>query len=213
MYIAIFLAGYLAIGYLLHLVVFPEDKPPVTGYFKPGDVFYSRSEKFRQTVTSHENGVVNGYCEIEPFAPGPPKHFHGNFDEVFEIENGELSIWVNGEVKKLKPGEKLVIPRGTPHQPFNETGDTIRTRGSFLFPEKFAYNLNQMYGCVDKNPSLFTSPKAIFQLSLFQQAGFDSYLVEGPPVFVQKLTVFLVTPLARLMGYKSYYKEFEINKN
>jgi hypothetical protein len=47
----------------------------------------------------------------------------------------------------------------------------------------------------------------ILQISLFQRAGFDSYIADGPPEAMQKLTAFLVVPLARLMGYKSYYPE------
>jgi hypothetical protein len=146
---------------------------------------------------------------MEPFAPGPPKHVHENFDETFEIANGELTIWVNGEVKKLHPGEKLFIPKGTPHQPYNETADTIYSKGTFAFPEKFAFHLQQVYGFMDKNPDFAKSPKTLFQMALFQGAGFDSYIVDGPPVFVQKTMSYVVSPLARVLGYKSYYKEFD----
>src|SRR5688572_4926796 len=102
MYLIIIIAGYLGIGYLLH-AIFPEKKPDISTYFKPGDVFYSKAEKVKQTVVKQENGHV--YCTtlLEPFAPGPPEHVHKDFDEVFEIKNGELSMLVNGEVKKIRP--------------------------------------------------------------------------------------------------------------
>jgi hypothetical protein len=47
-------------------------------------------------------------------------------------------------------------------------------------------------------------------MAMFLQAGFDSYAVDGPHVFVQKATSFMLTPLARLCGYKSYYKEYDV---
>jgi mannose-6-phosphate isomerase-like protein (cupin superfamily) len=211
MYFLLVFASYLAIGYLFHLVIFPERKPDVATYFKPGFVFYSKAEGFRQTVTRQEGGFVHGYLEVEPFAPGPPKHIHSDMDESFEVQNGELTIWMDGKIKKLHPGEKLLVPKGTPHQPYNETGDTIRVQGSFAFPERFAFNLCQVYGVMDNTPGFATSPKAMLQMGLFQKAGFDSYIAEGPPVFVQKALGFLVLPLARLMGYKSYYKEYDSN--
>lgn len=210
MYVLIFLAGYLAIGYLFHLVIFPEKKPALANYFTPGKVIYSKAEKVRQTIVKHENGLVYCSAELDAFAPGPPKHIHTDFDETFEVENGELSVWVNGEVKKLHPGQKLLVPKGTPHKPYNETGETIRVKGSVAFPEKFAFNLFQIYGVMDKDPGIIHSPKIVFQMALFQQAGFDSYMQDGPPIFAQKTLGFLLAPLARLMGYKSYYGEEDI---
>lgn len=209
MYFLIILGSYLAIGYLLHLVIFPEKKPDISTYFKPGDVFYSTAEKAKQTVIKQENGFV--YCSsmIEPFAPGPPVHIHAGFDEVFEITNGELSMMVNGQIKKIRPGESLHIPKGIPHKPFNETADTIYTKGAVAFPEKFAFGLAQVYGLLDNDPKFGKSAGTMFQMILLNNSGFDSYL-EKPPLFIQRVTGFLLTPLARLMGYKSYYKEYDV---
>lgn len=209
MYFMIVLGAYLAIGYLLHLVIFPEKKPDISTYFKPGDVFYSKAENAMQTVVKQENGIV--YCEavIQPFAPGPPVHIHTSFDEVFEIANGELSMWVDGEVKKIKPGQKLHVPKGVPHKPFNETADTIRFKGSVAFPEEFAFYLSQVYGLLDNDPNFGKSISTMFQMSLLNQAGFDSYL-HKPPVPLQKVTAFLLTPVIRLFGFKSYYAEYDL---
>jgi mannose-6-phosphate isomerase-like protein (cupin superfamily) len=209
MYLLILIAGYLVIGNLFHRVIFPEKIPVVSTYFKPGQEFYSKTEGFRQTIVKQENGLVYGQLEIEPFAGGPPKHIHTDFDETFEIENGELTVWVDGEIKKLHPGEVLHIPKGTAHQPYNETGDTIRLKGSFAFPEKFAFSLSQVYMVVDKEPGFVNSPKALFQMALFTGAGFDSYKGDGPPVIMQKVMFALITPLARLLGYQSYYKKYD----
>jgi mannose-6-phosphate isomerase-like protein (cupin superfamily) len=209
-YLLIFIACYLVIGNLLHRVIFPESTPDIASYFKPNQQFCSKTEGFRQTVVKQENGFVYCKLDIEPFAGGPPKHLHTDFDETFEIENGELTIWVDGKIKKIHPGEVLFIPKGTPHQPSNETGDTIHTKGSIAFPEKFAFNLTQVYALVDNDPSFVHSPKALLQIALFTNAGFDSYQGDGPPVFMQKFMSFLIAPAARLLGYRSYYKKYDL---
>lgn len=201
--------SYLAIGNLLHRVVFPEKKPPVSTWFKPGQIFYSKAEGLQQTVLKQENGLVHCLSEFDPFAPEPPKHIHTDFDETFRIENGELTVWVNGETRKLYPGEILHIPKGTPHKPYNETADTLRLKGSFAFPEKFAFNLVQVYGVMDSRPGFEHSPEIILQMPLFQNNGFDSYLAEGPPVVMQKILGFAIAPIARLLGYKSYYPKYD----
>jgi mannose-6-phosphate isomerase-like protein (cupin superfamily) len=205
----IFITSYLVIGNLLHRVVFPEQKPAASTWFKPGQQLYSKTEGFRQTVVKQENGYVHCRLEIEPFAAGPPSHIHTGFDEVFEVENGELTIWVDGETKKLHPGEVLCVPAGTPHKPFNLTADTIRMKGAIAFPEKFAFCLVQVYALMDSQPGFEQSPKAILQMPLFQTNGFDSYLAEGPPVFMQKAMGWVVVPMSRLLGYSSYYKAFD----
>jgi len=212
MYFTLFIVSYLAIGYLFHLIIFPEKKPDVATYFTPGQVFYSKAEKVRQTVIKQENGHVYCTAEIDGFAPGPPAHVHSDFDEQFEIENGELSIWIDGKVVKLHPGEKVFIPRGTPHKPYNETAETIRIKGAAKFPEKFAFYLSQVYSLMDHDSEFGKSPKTIFQMALFGHSGFDSYLADGPPVAVQKTLGFMLTPLTRLLGYKSFYPEYDIRE-
>lgn len=208
MSLLIALAGYLAVGYFLHLVIFPEVKPQVSTYFKPHDVFYSKVEGFKQYVEKQENGYVYCSLEIEPLAEGPPKHIHTGFDEVFEVSSGELTLWINGEIKRIRPGEKMLIPKGTPHKPYNETTQFIKVKGTIAFPEKFAYHLPQVYGVMENTKGFGSSPATVMQMAMFTASGFDSYIAEGPPIAVQKITGFLIVPLARLLGYKSYYPQY-----
>ena len=42
---------------------------------------------------------------------------------------------------------------------------------------------------------------------------FDSYVTENAqPIAVQKFTNFMIVPLARLLGYKSYYPTYDIKR-
>lgn len=208
-YLLLVIVFYFVIGSFFHLVLFPEQKPVVTNWFRPGQVFYSKTEGFRQTVVKQEDGYVHCTLEMEPYAAGPPKHIHTGFDETFELENGELTVWVNGETRKILPGEVLHIPKGTPHKPYNATPDTIRLKGAFSFPEKFAFNLLQVYGIMDNEPGFREKPGIFFHMALFQANGFDSYIADGPPVFIQKILSLIMTPALRIFGYKSYYKKYD----
>ncbi|RYY65883.1 MAG: cupin domain-containing protein [Chitinophagaceae bacterium] len=203
------LGSYLVLGYLCHYVLFPEKRPDISRYFKPGQVFRSEAEGAIQTVHHQENGIVYCAAVIEPYAPGPPKHIHPDFDETFAVANGELSLWIDGAVKKIRPGQEVLIPRGVPHKPFNETGERIEVKGLVAFPEKFAFNLCQIYGIIDRDPALAHSPRMALQMALLQAGGFNATVVDGPPALIQKLTGFLLLPLARMLGYKSYYPELD----
>ena len=212
-YIVSVFCGYLAIGYFLHLVVFPENKPDISNYFEEGQQYYSKAEGFDQTVVAQKDGLVHCNLVVDPHASGPPKHIHTEFDEYFEIKNGELTVWVDGAIKKIRPGQIVHIPKGTPHKAYNETSETIHLKEGFPMPEKFAFYLSQIYGIMDHFQNFGQMPATLFMIAPLQQAGFDSFLAEGPPIFFQKVMFFVLTPAARLMGYKSYYNEFDLRNN
>jgi len=211
-FLVVILAAYLSIGYLFHLVIFPEEKPDVSNYFKPGYIFNSKWEGFKQSVIKQENGRVYCKVEISPNAEGPPLHIHTGFDEIFKVDSGEATILINGETKKIKAGAKLVIPKNTPHKPFNRTDEpVILIMDESAFPEDFAVYLSQVYGYFDESDANRRLPRVIFQMAMFNQY-FDSYLAEGPPVIVQKIQNFLIIPLARLLGYRSFYRKYRIKR-
>ena len=56
----------------------------------------------------------------------PPKHFHPDQDEHFEVLAGTLRTRVNGEERTLGPGDTLDIPRGAVHQMWNPGAETAR---------------------------------------------------------------------------------------
>lgn len=211
--IVVAISLYLGVGYLLHLSIFPEQIPQISTYFQPGDVIKSDAEGFVQTVTRQEGGKV--YCRItlEPHAEGPPKHIHTEFDELFENGAQEMTMLVGDDVVTLKPYETYNIPKGTPHKPYNPTAKPIDlTMDKFAFPEEFAFFLNQVYGYMDESPENMKPPKIILQMAMFNQ-HFDSYLAEhAPPVVIQKITNFLLVPMARLLGYQSYYEKYDVNR-
>jgi mannose-6-phosphate isomerase-like protein (cupin superfamily) len=199
---------YIGIGQFLIRVIFREQLPSIPEYFQPGDVLHSNYEGFTITINRQEKGLVYGSLSIGPRAAGPPVHRHLGFDESFSIENGQVSL-IHGEKKQtLTPGEEVLIRKGEAHKFFNETDETIRAKGEFVFPEKFAFTLCQLYGFMDEYPDFEKSPKVMLQIPLFQQNGFDSYIA-GPPIAVQKLMGLLISPIARLLGYRSYYPKYQ----
>ena len=49
----------------------------------------------------------------------PPKHYHPDQDERFEVLDGRLRVRVDGEERDLEPGDTIEIPRGAVHQMWN----------------------------------------------------------------------------------------------
>jgi mannose-6-phosphate isomerase-like protein (cupin superfamily) len=62
--------------------------------------------------------------EVEAtYAPGgspPPAHLHPKQDERFEVRSGTMHTVVEGEEELKSSGAVFEIPRGTPHQMWND---------------------------------------------------------------------------------------------
>jgi mannose-6-phosphate isomerase-like protein (cupin superfamily) len=56
----------------------------------------------------------------------PPKHLHNNANEIQYILDGTGTIWLGDKEVKVKPGDLVIIPKGTPHGGTKPDGKTIK---------------------------------------------------------------------------------------
>lgn len=64
------------------------------------------------------------------YLPGkpPPKHFHPEQDEHFEVLEGEVRVELAGEERGYSAGEEFDVPRGTVHTFWNPGSGPARVR-------------------------------------------------------------------------------------
>jgi mannose-6-phosphate isomerase-like protein (cupin superfamily) len=198
------------VGPLLDRVVFPEPEPGLELVPRVGQVFHSASEGFTQRIIRREQGLIWSELTMEPHAPGPPPHVHTTFSERFRVERGTVSVRHGEEVVQLHKGEEFLVAPGVVHKPFNQT-DQVAVVSSpltpeYALPEQFGIFLSQAYGFFDATPDNGHPPRALLQMSRFSPA-YDSWL-GGPPVVLQRIVYWLIGPIARLLGYRTYYAEY-----
>ena len=200
------ISSYFIIGLIIHHWIFPAKIPHYNEYFKIGYTFHSKLEGLTQTIVKVANGSLTTDILMQPKSNGPVAHLHENFDETFTVKTGTLSMQYGNDVKKVTAGQTIVIPKNTPHKPFNETDSEVLLTSEM--PLDFAYCLSQMYPFWDESETNSKPPKILFQLAVFGNK-FDSYpTTDAPPIPVLKLLKFLLAPTARLMGYKSFQARF-----
>jgi mannose-6-phosphate isomerase-like protein (cupin superfamily) len=56
----------------------------------------------------------------------PPKHLHNNANEIQYVLEGTGTFWLGDKEVKLKPGDLVIIPKGTPHGGTKPDGRTIK---------------------------------------------------------------------------------------
>lgn len=207
MWILSILAAYLVIGLIIHHWVLPAKTPNYTDYFKVGQSFHSKLEGLTQTITKVENEILITDITINAKSNGPVVHVHEKFDEKFTVKSGTLSMQFGAEIKKVLAGQTIVIPKNTPHKPFNETDSAVIVTSEM--PLDFAYCLSQIYPFWDENQANTKPPKILFQLAVFGDK-FDSYpTIDAPPKPVLKALKFILAPTARLIGYKHYNERYK----
>lgn len=205
--ILILVSSYLSIGYLFHFVIFPETKPDFKTYFETGDVIKSDRGGTQHEVQKLQRDKIHLTSTFAPHAEGPPVHIQTGWDEKYKVLSGILTLRMDGENRKLQSGEEVLIPRGVPHKPSNPSDEPVVCE--IIMPAQFAVYLSQLYGYMDDDERNAKPPRMILQMALTNQY-FDSYLGEGPPIWVQKVLNFLILPAARLMGYQSFYEKYRI---
>jgi mannose-6-phosphate isomerase-like protein (cupin superfamily) len=78
------------------------------------------------TVLRSEPDALEVEAVWGPGSHPPPKHFHPDQDERFEVRAGRLRARIGDEDRELGTGETIDIPRGTPHQMWNPGQEEAR---------------------------------------------------------------------------------------
>ncbi len=195
---------------LLDRVVFPELEPGPEYYPAEGLVFRSELEGFTQRIVKREAGLLWVELTLDPHAEGPPAHVHTRFRERFHVTEGSISLLISGEVVVVETGEEELVPPGTIHKPYNPNDVPAVVGGpltrDYALPDEFGVFLTQAYGYFDESPGNSQPPQALFQMSRFSPR-YDSWL-GGPPIGLQRALFWVLGPVARVLGYRSYYPRF-----
>ena len=198
-YIFGFLVLYLVGGGILFNHVFSPKPIDYPAYFEKHQQFASKEEGMQLGIKKLDEEKVFLKVSLEPHAAGPPEHIHQDFDEFFAVEKGTLSLLINGQKRTLKAGESILIPKGTPHKPFNETDQMVILNDSTYshptMPSHFAYGLSQLYPVMDQHGA--QSPKVLLKLASLGQ-NFDTWVADVP-IFVQKAIRWLLGPTVRII--------------
>lgn len=104
----------------------------------------------------------------DPGTKPPPPHLHPHQDEEFVVQSGRMIAWIDGDERRLGPGDRLVIPRGTPHKMWNAGNESATaqwlTRPAGRTAEWFA-TIDRLSAGGTRKPPLPAMAKAVTQYS------------------------------------------------
>jgi quercetin dioxygenase-like cupin family protein len=177
---------------------------------KRGDIIEHpvTGETFTFLETAQETGGESMRIEtrVSPRGFVAAPHVHPLVEETFEIQAGTWAFVVDGEEKRLGPGEEATIPAGTPHAWWNagdEEGVTVVEFRPALQAEEF---FESFFGLAqDGKVSQKTGLPGLLWMALILRHYRDFVHLATPPLFVQRAVFTPLAVVAKLFGHRLPY--------
>ena len=141
---------------------------------------------------------------------GNPLHVHPLQEEYFKAVSGTLGVQIGDEHRCLREGEEAIVPPGTPHRWWNDSGEeeahVLAELRPALNTETFfetGYGLARD-GKTDEN----NVPSILQQAVTLTGINKGEIYLASPPVAVQKALLAALAPVGRLLGYKDHYPRY-----
>ena len=173
---------------------------------KTGDVIESPATNeriiFRQTAQETQGALLQFDDILRAGGIGPPEHIHPHQEERFLVVSGTMGVRVDGREQTLHAGEGISVPPGAAHIWWNAGNDELHQVTEF----RPALRLETFFGLArDGKVDKEGQPKFL-QIAVMVPV-YDIYLSK-PPIPMQKALFAVLGPIARLLGYRSSYRQY-----
>ena len=136
-----------------------------------------------------------------PGASFEPTHVHPRQESRARAISGELVFVVDGNERRIGPGEEIVIPAGVPHT-FRNADDADALSVQEFRPALRIEGFFRTYFALAERGELGEAGMpSLLRLAVLVPEYSDEIRATKPPWWVQRTTFALLRPIARLRGY------------
>ena len=157
-------------------------------------------------TTGGERLVVDLYVQPDGAVMG--EHIHPGMEERFTVLRGRVGFRIGGRVAIAEPGVELFTPPGTPHDWWNAGPEEALVRVEMRPAARFEAMIRNAFGLAQDGKVNKRRMPNLLQLAVFAREFPDVMQFTRPPRIVQEILFGLLTPLARLLGYRGSYPEY-----
>jgi quercetin dioxygenase-like cupin family protein len=157
---------------------------------------------FRIRKTAAESGGRSFEMEMDllPGSGGTPLHIHPSAEETYEVLRGTFEVNVGGAWATAAPGDRIVVPAGTPHTFRNSSAETVTVYNAHRPAMKFQEYFTRLHRLANSNAitSQRVTPKAMLHLSMLMSMYPEEIQSVNPPGVVVRV----LSAIGRLLGYR-----------
>jgi quercetin dioxygenase-like cupin family protein len=136
------------------------------------------------------------------------EHRHPAMVERFTVLDGELTVKKNGKTSILRRGETETVEPNIWHDWWNAADRDARVRVEATPGERFLHMIETFFGLARIGETDANGMPHLLQLALSSSEFSDVIIFRSPPWLVQRALFGLLTPVARLCGYRATYPQF-----
>lgn len=154
----------------------------------------------RQTIvitdmSARTDGEVSRVeIELEPGQSGPPPHVHPQQREIYTVEEGELTVSIEGDRHTVRAGESIEITPGRVHRFANPSSEVVRFRADHLPALRFEEYIRFVHRTVQGRRATLPTILRIVRI----ESSYDDTIV--PPAG-RRLVTKVLSSLGKLAGY------------
>jgi quercetin dioxygenase-like cupin family protein len=161
------------------------------------------------TTAKESNGqLLEMISAWEPHSVQPAPHFHPVQDEIFCVLEGELTLELNGEKRKLRCGESIHISANTVHCMWNESAEKVVAHWKVFPALQTEYFLETAMGLAADGKVGKNGVPGILQISLLAKKYKQEFRLQKPAFLLQQIVFCILAPLAILRGKKAVYPKY-----
>jgi len=164
--------------------------------------------RFIQTSDDTDGELLEMESSFAPGSIEPVPHFHPKQHEIFTVLEGNILVRMNGRIVLLKTGEQLEIPANTVHSMWNAAATKAVVNWKVQPALSTEYFLETGMGLAAEGKVNAKGLPPLLQTALLVRFYSKVFRLANPPYFVQKMVFGMLSPVAKLVGYKAVYKEY-----
>jgi quercetin dioxygenase-like cupin family protein len=138
----------------------------------------------------------------------PPPHYHPFQAEEFKILEGAIHTNIDGKFRVYKKGESIQLPAGTVHSMWNASDE----KAILNWKVKPAMNtenfIETVAGLAKDGKTNKKGRPGILQVALLTSHFDNVFRLARPSKAIQRIVFGVLTPIAKLAGYKAVYKKY-----
>jgi mannose-6-phosphate isomerase-like protein (cupin superfamily) len=141
-----------------------------------------------------------------PSTYGPALHVHPHQEERFEVIRGSIEFVMGRNKVVCHPGESVVVPAGVAHT-FQNAGDgEAEMFGEYRpgLPEHSRRFFEVYFALARAGLTDAKGLPKIWQIAVEMPMMSDHVRLASPPWAVQRVVLWLLRPIARLLGYRPF---------
>lgn len=161
---------------------------------------------FRKTGRDTNGALFRADAYFQSGAFVAAEHIHPLQEERFEVISGTLRGRVAGKELSGNPGDKFVVPAGTPHTWWNSGDDELHFVAEVRPALRTDAFFETFFGLAqDGKVSRKTGLPNPLRLAMMMHAFRKEIILARPPRRVQAVLFGLLASIGRLLGYEAEY--------